>query len=152
AEFPDEIRHVWSRIGTAEIATDPMGVELTDLYISLKPREQWTKARSQAELTARVEKLLRELPGQKLSYAQPIELRINEMISGVRSDVGVKIFGDDLDLLVKKADEVARVLQQVPGSADVSVEPTTGQPVLRIRVRQEELARYGVPARAVLDL
>ncbi len=152
AAFPDEIRHAWSRIGTAEIATDPMGVELTDLFISLKPRAQWTKARTQAELTRLIEKTLRDIPGQKLAYAQPIELRINEMISGVRSDVGVKLFGDDLDLLVKKAEEVAALLRQLPGSADVAVEPTTGQPVLRVRVRQEELARYGVPARAVLDI
>lgn len=152
AEFPDEVQHIWSRIGTAEIATDPMGVELTDMFISLKPRDKWKKARTQAELQELIDKQLRDLPGQKISFSQPIELRINEMISGVRSDVGVKIFGDDLDLLVQKAGEVAKVLERIPGSADVTVEPTTGQPVLRIKIRQEELARYGVPAKAVLDL
>ncbi|MBY0524423.1 MAG: CusA/CzcA family heavy metal efflux RND transporter [Gemmataceae bacterium] len=152
AEFPDEINHVWSRIGMAEIATDPMGVELTDMFISLKPRNQWKKAATQAQLTARIEEKLRDLPGQKLSYTQPIELRINEMISGVRSDVGIKVFGDDLDLLVKKAGDVAKVLGQIPGNADVAVEPTTGQPVLRIKIKQDELARYGVPAKSVLDI
>ena len=152
AEFPDEVQHVWSRTGTAEIATDPMGVELTDFFISLKPRSRWTKAATQAELTSLIERLLRDLPGQKLSYEQPIAQRINEMISGVRSDVGVKVFGDDLDLLVQKAGEVAKVLERIPGNADVTVAPTTGQPVLRIKVKQEELARYGVPARVVLDL
>lgn len=152
AEFPDEVQHIWSRIGTAEIATDPMGVELTDMFISLKPRDKWKKARTQAELQERLDKQLRDLPGQRISFSQPIELRINEMISGVRSDVGVKIFGDDLDLLVQKAGEVAKVLERIPGSADVTVEPTTGQPVLRVKIKQEELARYGVPAKAVLDL
>lgn len=152
ARFPDEISHIWSRVGTAEIATDPMGVELTDLFISLKPRNQWRTATTQAQLTRRIDEEIRELPGQKLSFSQPIELRINEMISGVRSDVGVKVYGDDLELLLLKANEVRRVLEQVPGSADVAVEPTTGQPILRIKVKQNELARYGVPAKAVLDL
>jgi len=152
AEFPDEVNHVWSRVGTAEIATDPMGVELTDMFISLKPRDQWKKATTQARLTTLMEQKLREMPGQRLSFMQPIELRINEMISGVKTDVGVKVFGDDLELLVQKANDIARVLERIPGNADVQVEPTTGQPVLRIRIKQEELARYGVPARSVLDL
>lgn len=152
AEFPNEIQHVWSRIGTAEIATDPMGVELTDLFISLKPRGQWQKASTQARLTALIERNLRELPGQKIAFSQPIELRINEMISGVRSDVGVKLFGDDLDVLVRKAGEIDKVLASIRGNADVAVEPTTGQPVLRIKIKQEEIARYGIPAKTVLDV
>src|SRR5207248_10594143 len=99
AAFPDDVQHVWSRIGTAEVATDPMGVELTDFFITLKPRDQWQKAQTQAELTELIVKELRELPGQAISFSQPIELRINEMITGVRSDVAVKIFGDDLHVL-----------------------------------------------------
>ncbi len=150
--FPDEVRHVWSRIGTAEIATDPMGVELTDLYLTLKPRERWKKAHTQEELTAQIEKVIREQPGQKLSFSQPIELRINEMISGVRSDVAVKLFGDDLTVLRTKAAEIERVLKTIPGNADVTTEQVTGQPVLQIRVDQEQIARYGVPAKAVLDV
>src|SRR5581483_4606331 len=125
AAFPDEVNHVWSRVGTAEVATDPMGVELTDLFITLKPRARWTKAHTQAELTERIERHLREIPGQKMSFSQPIELRINEMISGVRSDVAVKIFGDDLPTLVAKAKEVEAVLRDVRGNADLAVEQVT---------------------------
>lgn len=176
--FP-EVNHIWSRIGTAEIATDPMGVELTDQFISLKPREQWAEARqqrieklrqekspdekliaeisdrkagTQAEITLLIKKKLRDLPGQNLTYQQPIELRINEMISGVKSDVGVKIFGDDLDLLVKKAGEIADVLRTIPGNADVSVEPTTGQPELRITIKQDQIDKFNVPAKTILDI
>jgi cobalt-zinc-cadmium resistance protein CzcA len=152
AKFPDEVNHVWSRIGTAEIATDPMGVELTDLFISLKPRERWKRASTQAKLRELIDEELRRLPGQKISYSQPIELRINEMISGVRSDVGVKLFGDDLKLLVAKAAEIEKVLKGIDGNADVAVEPTTGQPVLQVKMKQDQLARYGVPAREVLEL
>ncbi len=150
--FPDEVANVWSRVGTAEVATDPMGVELTDLFITLKPRDGWTKARTQPELTELIEKELRKFPGQKLDPSQPIEMRINEMISGVRSDLAVKVFGDDLDVLKAKAAEVERVLKTIAGNSNVSAEQITGQPVLQVKVRQEELARYGVSARAVLDL
>jgi cobalt-zinc-cadmium resistance protein CzcA len=152
AAFPDEIEHIWSRIGTAEIATDPMGVELTDVFLTLKPRERWKKVRTQAELTERIGKVVREFPGQKISFSQPIELRINEMISGVRSDVAVKLFGDDLDVLKDTARKIEGVLQSIDGSADVATEQVTGQPVLQIRINQEEIARYGVHASAVLDL
>jgi cobalt-zinc-cadmium resistance protein CzcA len=152
AEFPDEVAHAWSRVGTAEVATDPMGVELTDLFVALKPREGWKKARTQAELTARLERLLRELPGQRLAYSQPIEMRLNEMVSGVRADLAVKVFGDDFKVMLAGAREVERVLKGVAGSADVAVEQVTGQPVLQVKVRQDELARYGLTAKAVLDL
>ena len=152
AAFPDEVQHVWSRIGTAEVATDPMGVELTDLFITLKPRGRWTKARTQAELTDRIEKELRQLPGQKMSFSQPIELRLNEMVSGTRSEVAVKLFGDDFAMLTAKAQEIEGVLRSVPGHADLSVEQITGQPVLQVQIKQDEIARYGVPAQAVLNL
>src|SRR5262249_55002027 len=91
ATFPDEGAHVWSRMGTAEVATDPMGVELTDIFVTLKPREQWKKARTQAEFTALLDRALRDLPGQRLAYSQPIEMRMNEIVSGVRADLGVKL-------------------------------------------------------------
>jgi cobalt-zinc-cadmium resistance protein CzcA len=152
AAFPDEVEHVWSRIGTAEVATDPMGLELTDVFVTLKPRQHWKRATTQVELTALLEKELRTTPGQKLAFTQPIELRINEMLSGVRTDVAVKIYGDDFDTLLAKANEVEAVLRTVPGHADLSVEQVTGQPVLSVQVRQDELARHGVPAQAVLDL
>jgi cobalt-zinc-cadmium resistance protein CzcA len=152
AKFPDEVEHVWSRIGTAEIATDPMGVELCDVFITLKPRHRWKKASTQAELTDLMEKELRDMPGQRNAYTQPIDMRMNEMISGVRTDLAVKVFGDDFPTLVAKAKEIERVLRTVPGNADLAVEQITGQPVLQIQVKQDAIARYGVPAKAVLDL
>jgi len=151
-EFPDEVEHVWSRIGTAEIATDPMGIELTDMFMTLKPRARWKKARSQAELTTLIERHLRDLPGQRLSFLQPIEMRMNEMVTGIRADVAVRLYGDDLDVLADKAKEIEAILSQVPGGADVSAEQITGQPVLEIKLDQEQLARYGVPAKAVTDI
>ncbi len=150
--FPDEILYVWSRIGTAEVATDPMGVELSDIFITLRPRSHWKRARTQDELTELIQKELRDMPGQRIAMTQPIEMRMNEMISGVRSDVAAILYGDDFDVLVKKAAEIERVLKSIPGAADVSTEQVTGQPVLEIRVNQDEIARYGIPANTVLDL
>jgi cobalt-zinc-cadmium resistance protein CzcA len=152
AEFPAEVVHVWSRIGAAEIATDPMGVELTDVFITLKERRQWKKARTQEELTSLIEQTLRQLPGQRLAFTQPIKLRLDEMVTGVRADVAVKLFGDNYDVLIEKADEIQRVLSGIRGNADTSAEQVTGQPVLQIQVKQDEIARYGIPARAILDL
>ncbi|MDR0390466.1 MAG: CusA/CzcA family heavy metal efflux RND transporter [Planctomycetaceae bacterium] len=150
--FPNEISNVWSRIGTAEISTDPMGIELTDIFISLKPREQWTRAKTQAELTDAIELTLRDMPGQRLGFSQPIEMRINELASGIRADLAVKLFGDDFDLLVTKAGEIEQILNSIAGAADVSVEQITGQPMLQIKVNQERLAFYGISAQEVLEL
>jgi cobalt-zinc-cadmium resistance protein CzcA len=151
AAFPDEVEHVWSRVGAAEVATDPMGLELTDIFITFKPRDRWKRARTQDELTALIDRELRNHLGQRLAFTQPIEMRMNEMTSGVRADVGVKLYGDDYDVLVAKAKEVEAVLRDVPGVADLAVEQVTGQPVLQVRIRQAEIARYGIPAQAVLD-
>ena len=151
-EFPDEIAHVWSRIGSAEIATDPMGLELTDVFITLKPRSEWKKAATQGQLTRLFEEALRDLPGQRLAYTQPIKLRLDELGTGARSDIAVKIYGDDLDVLAAQAAEVERVLRTVPGSADVGATQLTGQPMLKVTVDRDAIARYGVPASAVLDL
>jgi cobalt-zinc-cadmium resistance protein CzcA len=152
AEFPDEVENVWSRVGTAEIATDPMGVELTDIFITLKPREKWTKAATQAEFTDKLDVLLRDLPGQRIAYSQPIEMRLNEMASGVRADLGVMLYGDDFDKLASTATEIERVLGSIPGAADVSTEQLIGQPMLQIKVKQDQAARYGVSVRTILDL
>jgi len=152
AQFPDEVEHVWSRVGAAEIATDPMGIELTDMFITLKPRARWKKAHTQSELTSLIEVYLREMPGQRLAFLQPIELRMNEMISGVRSDLAVKLYGDDLDTLVAKSHEIEAILNRIPGSADVMAEQISGQPVLQIKLDQQQLARYGVPAKVVTDI
>ncbi len=152
SEFPDEIDHVWSRIGSAEVATDPMGIELTDLFATLTERSTWTRAKTQIQLTEMIQQTLREIPGQRIAMTQPIEMRLNEMISGVRSDLAVKLFGDDFEVLVDKAKEVETVLRSIDGNADVAVEQVTGQPVLQIKVKQDEIARYGVSAKEVLDL
>ena len=151
-KFPDEIAQIWSRIGTAEVATDPMGTELTDLFITLHPRKQWKRASTQEELTTLVQEELRDLPGPRLAMSQPIEMRMNEMISGVRSDVAAILYGDDLDLMVAKASEVERALNSIRGAAEVKVEQVSGQPVLQIRVKQDEIARYGVTASTVMNI
>src|SRR5262249_2260026 len=113
---------------------------------------RWKKARTQEELTELIEKELRDLPGQKLSFSQPIALRLDEMVSGVRSEVAVKLFGDDFDVLTTKAHDIEEVLRGIAGVADLNTEQVTGQPVLEVRVKQDEVARYGLPAQAVLDL
>ncbi len=150
--FPDEVQHAWSRIGSAEIATDPMGLELTDTFITLRPRKYWKQASTQAQLTALFEQTLRELPGQRLAYTQPIKLRMDELGTGSRADIAVKLYGDDLNTLAAKASEIEQVLRQVPGSADVGATQLTGQPMLQVKVRQDEIARYGIPASSVLDM
>ncbi len=150
--FPDEVDHVWSRIGSAEIATDPMGLELTDVFVTLRPRSEWKQATTQAELTRLLEQTLRDLPGQRLAYTQPIKLRMDELGTGDRADIAVKLYGDDLDTLAEKAREIEQVLLAVPGSADVGATQLTGQPMLAIRIRQDEIARYGIAAANVLDV
>ena len=152
AEFPDEIEHIWSRLGTAEVATDPMGVELTDFFMALKPRSQWKKARTQDELVQRMDEVLRQFPGMNVAFTQPIEMRMNEMIAGIRSDIGIKIYGDDLEELRRLSDEVQLVLLGIRGVGEVTGEQLTGQPVLQVRVDPEALARFGVPTRNVLNV
>ncbi len=151
-KFPSEIERVWTRTGSAEIATDPMGVELSDIFITLKPREQWRKARTQGELVAAMEKELKNMPGMRMIFTQPIEMRVNEMIAGIRSDVGIKIFGDDFEILKNSAKDVEKAVKNVAGAADVSVEQVSGQPLLRVEVDRNATARYGIPAREVLEV
>lgn len=149
--FPDEIRFIWSRTGTAEVATDPMGIELTDVFMTLHPRDRWTRARTQADLVEQMEAALAGMPAMRTIFAQPIELRVNEMIAGIRSDLGIKLFGDDFETLRETAHQIEDVVRQIPGATDVVTEQITGQPVLQIRLRPDALARYGVPAAEVLD-
>lgn len=150
--FPDEVRDVWSRTGTAQVATDPMGLEVTDVFLTLRPRKEWKRAATQDELEEVIRRELSVLPGMKLAFSQPIEMRMNEMIAGIRADVGVKIFGDDLETLKAKAAEVEAVLRSIPGSTDVSTELLTGQPMVEVRIDQDAIARYGVPAAHVLEV
>ncbi len=150
--FPNEIADVWSRTGTAEIATDPMGVELTDIFLTLRPRTEWTRAAGQSELESRLAETLGGMPGMRLVFSQPIEMRLNEMIAGVRSDLGIKIFGDDLETLRNLGERVRAAVANLPGAEDLTVEQVTGQPLIQIEVDRAEVSRFGVPARHVLEM
>ncbi|MBI3271637.1 MAG: efflux RND transporter permease subunit [Planctomycetes bacterium] len=152
AEFPDEIRSIWTRTGTPEVATDPMGLEVSDVFIMLRPRAAWRRARTKEELQKAMKKLLLPLPGMNFAFTQPIEMRFNEMIAGVRTDVGVKIFGDDFDVLKEKSAKVEAVIRSIPGADQTAAEPIVGQPVLQVELDPEALSRYGLRARDVLDL
>jgi cobalt-zinc-cadmium resistance protein CzcA len=151
-KFPDEIDNIWSRTGTAELSTDPMGIELSDPFITLKPRSLWTKASTQPELVEAIDAELADIPGMNRVFTQPIEMRVNEMIAGIRGDVGIKIFGDNLHLLEEKAEDIAALTQSIEGSADVSVEQLTGQPHFEISVDREKLSRYGISAEEILTV
>src|SRR5262245_1787612 len=150
--FPDEVELAWSRVGSPEVPTDASTVEATDLFISLYPREQWRRTRTQSELIGLMEQELKDIPGQTIWFTQPIEQRINEMVSGVRADVALKLFGSDFQQLVAQSRELERVLREVPGCSDLSTEQMLGQPILQVAIKQEQIARYGIPAQQVLDL
>jgi heavy metal efflux system protein len=150
--FPDEIEDIWTRTGSAEVATDPMGLELSDIFVTLKPRALWKRATTQAELVAAMASATKVLPGMRAVYTQPIEMRINEMVAGIRADLGVKLYGDDLETLKAKAEELEKVVKAIPGAADTTTEQVTGLPVLRLRVDNDAISRYGVPAQQVLDV
>jgi len=140
-----EVKEVFARVGTAEVATDPMPPSISDGYVMLKPRAQWPDpSKPKADVVADIEKAAEDVPGSAYELSQPIQLRFNELISGVRSDVGVKIFGDDLDTLLQVAGQVQSVLQKVPGAADVKTEQVSGLPVLTVKLDRPALARYGV--------
>jgi cobalt-zinc-cadmium resistance protein CzcA len=141
--FPDEVALVFARTGTAEVATDPMGPNISDTYIMLHPREQWKKASTQEELAEAIEKVLANLPGQNFEFSQPIELRFNELIAGVRAELAVKVFGDDLQQLANAGTKVAAVLNTISGAADVKVEQVSGLPVLTVDIDRAAIARFG---------
>jgi heavy metal efflux system protein len=150
--FP-EVTKVVSKTGRAEVATDPMSVDFSDLYIELKPPGQWTSAKTREQLVEKMaEALETKVPNGVFSFSQPIELRVAELISGVRSDVAIKLFGDDLDTLKKTADKIARVVSQVPGAEDVKAESVSGLPQLQIKPDRAALARYGINVEDVNDL
>jgi len=150
-QFPDEVKTAVSKTGRAEIATDPMGIETADMFVDLKPRKEWTKARTKEELVEKMAAALdAAVPGVKLSYSQPIELRVQELIAGVRSDVAVKIFGPDLEVLADLADRVSVVLSGVRGAADVKAEQVGGLPYLTVTLDRARAARYGVSAESLM--
>jgi len=141
-KFP-EVLTVVSRTGHSEKSNDPMGVELGDTYVMIKPYYEWTTARTKEELVAKMREAVSEIPGLSASFTQPIAMRVDEMVSGVKSAIGIKIF-EDLDLLEAKGEAVARVLRTVRGAADVNVEKISGLAYLRIEIDRDRIARYGI--------
>ena len=150
-QFP-EVIDVVSKTGRADIASDPMGVELSDVIVTLKPREEWATSKSKEELVGKMRDALAELPGVASSFSQPIALRVDELVSGVKSAIGIKIFGDDLAVLKQKADVVARVLSTVRGAADVNVEKVSGLAYLQIEIDRDKISRYGINVSDVQDV
>lgn len=150
--FPDEIAHIWTRTGTAEVATDPMGLEVSDVFLTLTPRERWRRAATQDALTQQVAATLEGMPGMRAAFTQPIEMRMNEMIAGIRSDLGIRLFGDDFDALRTGADAIRDAVEKIPGATEVTVEQLTGLPILRIEVDRAAIARYAIPVDEVLAL
>ncbi len=148
-----EVNYVFSKIGTAEIATDPMPPSVADVFVIMKPRKQWDNPqKSKDQVVAELEALVANIPGNKYEFTQPIQMRFNELIAGVRSDVAVKVFGDDLDLMLESAQNVLQVLKTVPGATDARVEPVTGLPILTIDFDRTEMARLGLNISDVQDV
>ncbi len=147
-----EIDRVFARTGTAEIASDPMPPNISDGYIMLKPVSEWPEPRkSRDELLAAIQEVVGKVPGNNYEFSQPIQLRFNELISGVRSDVAVKIFGDDMDVLNKTGEEISSMLQKIPGASEVKVEQTTGLPMLTVNIDRQKASRYGLNVADIQD-
>ena len=150
-KFP-EIHAIFARTGTAEVATDVMPPNISDGYVMLKPRDAWPNPKETLdELRSRMQAYLATLPGNNSEFSQPIELRFNELISGVRSDVGVKIFGDDMQVLNAEAEKISKLIQQVSGSTAVKVEQTSGLPLLNVEIDKSLAAQYGLSVKTVQD-
>ncbi|AWN73568.1 CusA/CzcA family heavy metal efflux RND transporter [Legionella anisa] len=150
-QFP-EVSVVFSKLGTAEVATDPMPPNVADTFIMLRPRKEWPNPKkTKPELMQEIEQAVTQIPGNNYEFTQPIQMRFNELISGVRSDVAVKVFGDDMNTLREIAESISTQLKEVPGAADVKVEQVSGLPLLTIEINRDTLARYGLQAGTVQD-
>ncbi|MBU7570689.1 MAG: efflux RND transporter permease subunit, partial [Flavobacterium sp.] len=142
-KFP-EVKMIVTKIGSAEIPTDPMPIEAGDMIILLKDKKEWTSAKTKEELMEKMEEALQEIPGATTEFSQPIQMRFNELMTGVRSDVAIKIFGDDIDMLVSKGDEVLQLIQGVEGVSDAKLERVAGLPQITVRYNKDKLALYGL--------
>ena len=142
-EYP-EIKQVVSRIGSAEIPTDPMPVERADIMIALKPKAEWTSAKTTPELMEKMEETLSAIPGLEAEISQPIQMRNNELLTGIKQDVAIKIFGDNLDVLTQQAGKVKKMIEDVPGVSGIFVEEVAGLPQIQVRYNHEKMAAYGV--------
>jgi cobalt-zinc-cadmium resistance protein CzcA len=150
-EFP-EVKQVVTRIGAAEVPTDPMSMEESDVIIVLKPKSEWVSAKTKDELADKFKEALAIIPGMEVEFTQPIEMRFNELVTGVRADIAIKIFGEDLDVLSKKGNEIGDLIADVPGAADISVEKIAGLPEMNIKFNRMKIARYGLNIQEVNDL
>ncbi|MCJ7465671.1 MAG: CusA/CzcA family heavy metal efflux RND transporter [Maribacter sp.] len=149
--FP-EVKQVVTRIGAAEVPTDPMSMEETDVIIILSPRKEWVSAKTKDELADKFKKALAVIPGMGVEFTQPIEMRFNELITGVRADIAIKIFGEDLDILSKKGNEIRKLIENVPGAADISVEKIVGLPQMNVAYDRAKIARYGLNIQDLNDM
>lgn len=150
-EYP-EIKQVVSRIGSAEIPTDPMPVERADIMIALKPKAEWTSARTTPELMEKMEETLSAIPGLEAEISQPIQMRNNELLTGIKQDVAIKIFGDDLDVLTQQAGKVKKMIEDVPGVSGIFVEEVAGLPQIQVKYNHEKMAAYGVSVDDISDI
>lgn len=141
--FP-EVDQVVSRIGAAEVPTDPMSMEESDVIVSLKPKDEWVSAETKDELADKFKKVLSVIPGMEIEFTQPIEMRFNELITGVRADIAVKIFGENLDILNTKAQKIKNLLKDVNGATDITVEKIVGLPQMNVNYKRDKIARYGL--------
>lgn len=148
-----EVAYVYSKTGTAQMASDPMPPNVSDTFIMLKPKDQWKNSRlTKMELIDKIQHAVEKLPGNNYEFTQPIQMRFNELISGVRSDLAVKIYGDDFDLMQQSAEQIASILKQIPGAADVKIAQTQGLPVLDVSIDREAASRLGVHVADGLDV
>ena len=150
-KFP-EVKQVVTRIGAAEVPTDPMSMEESDVIIVLKPKSEWTSASSKDELADKFKEALAVIPGMEVEFTQPIEMRFNELITGVRADIAIKIFGEDLSILAKKGSEIGALIKNVPGAADISVEKIAGLPEMSVQYNRAKIARYGLNVQDLNDM
>ena len=151
-DFP-EVKAIFARTGTAEVATDVMPPNISDAIVLLKPREQWPNPKESIDgLRGRMQAYVEHIPGNNSEFSQPIELRFNELISGIRSDIGVKIFGDDLQVLNQEAEKIAQKLRRIEGATAVKVEQTDGLPLLNVDIDHALAAQYGLSVRSIQDL
>ncbi len=151
-KFPDEIITVVSETGRAEISEDPMGPEQTDLMIALHPKDKWKKAKTKSQLVAQIETELKAFPGIRPAFSQPIALRVNELISGIKSDLAIKIFGDDIEYLIVTAEQIAPILRGIEGAADVAIEQVSGFSQIEVELNRPAMARHKINADTINEL
>ena len=142
--FPDEVESVQSRVGVANLPMDPMPLDIADIFVILKPKDEWTKADSKKDLLEQVEAKVREVPGVNYGFTQPIEMRFNELLTGIREDVAIKLYGSDLDVLAEKAEEIKGLISGIDGVAGIKAEATKGLPQITINYNRNKLGRYGL--------